>query len=129
MPVVADLIALSVVMSVGACSGPYIPLRVGRVDAVKAGAFGVPQPETGIEETLREFSNAGFDKSDSIALTACGHTMWGDITMYMAESDICCRGSVHNGGFPQVGWSSHLDQICVADSISLPSAAISDHAE
>lgn len=71
----ADLIALSVVMAVGGCGGPNIPLRVGRIDAVQGGPFGVPEPETSIEKTLFEFSNAGFDKSDSIALTACGHTM------------------------------------------------------
>lgn len=69
------MIALSVVMSVGACSGPYIPLRVGRVDATEGGPFGVPEPETSAEQTLNEFSNAGFNQADSIGLTACGHTM------------------------------------------------------
>ena len=73
--IVADVIALSVVTSVGACGGPRIPLRGGRIDAAGAGPFGVPEPETGINETLAEFSGAGFDKSDSIALTVCGHTM------------------------------------------------------
>jgi hypothetical protein len=71
----ADLIALSVVIPVGACSGPHIPLRGGRVDATGAGPFGVPELEIGIDKTLNEFLGAGFDKSDSIALTACGHTM------------------------------------------------------
>lgn len=85
--VVSDLIALSVVMAVGACSGPQIPLRGGRIDATEGGEFGVPEPESSIEDTLSRLQLAGFDQSDSIALTACGHTM----------------GSVHNGGFPQVG--------------------------
>lgn len=84
---VSDLIALSVVMAVGACSGPQIPLRGGRIDATEGGEFGVPEPESSIEDTLSRLQLAGFDQSDSIALTACGHTM----------------GSVHNGGFPQVG--------------------------
>ncbi|ETW81281.1 heme peroxidase 8 [Heterobasidion irregulare TC 32-1] len=82
----ADMIALSVVMSVGGCGGPHIPLRGGRIDATQAGVFGVPEPETDLEQTLEEFSGAGFNQSDAIALTACGHTM----------------GNVHHGGFPQV---------------------------
>ncbi|KAJ7592204.1 heme peroxidase [Mycena floridula] len=88
----ADLIALGVVMSIGGCSDPsvHIPLRTGRVDATEGGDFGVPEPETGIEETLEQFSQAGFGPSDAIGLTACGHSM----------------GAVHNGGFPQVVNSS-----------------------
>jgi hypothetical protein len=82
----ADFIALSVVMSVGNCGGPQIPLRGGRIDATGPGASGVPAPETSLEETLDFFGGAGFNKVDSIGLTACGHTM----------------GSVHHGGFPTV---------------------------
>jgi len=82
----ADFIALSVVMSVGNCGGPQIPLRGGRIDATGPGAPGVPAPETSLEETLDFFSGAGFNRVDSIGLTACGHTM----------------GSVHHGGFPTV---------------------------
>lgn len=62
-------------MSIGACSGPHVPLRVGRIDATEGGVFGVPEPETDIDETLGEFLSAGFNKADSIGLTACGHTM------------------------------------------------------
>lgn len=90
--VVSDLIALSVVMAVGACSGPQIPLRGGRIDATEGGEFGVPEPESSIEDTLNRFQLAGFNQRDSIVLTACGHTM----------------GSVHNGGFPQVGMGLSL---------------------
>lgn len=84
----ADMIALSVVMSIGGCSTPsiHVPLRVGRIDATEPGEFGVPEPETSIEETLAQFEKAGFNQVDAIGLTACGHTM----------------GSVHHGGFPQV---------------------------
>lgn len=69
---VADMIALSVVMSVGGCSSPpiAIPLRVGRIDATEGGEFGVPEPETGIEETLRQFEKAGFNQTD--AIVGCG---------------------------------------------------------
>ncbi|KAJ3716374.1 heme peroxidase [Lentinula raphanica] len=52
----------------------------------RGGAFGVPAPETDIQTTLDQFEQAGFNQQDSIALTACGHTL----------------GSVHHAGFPQV---------------------------
>ncbi|KAJ3999040.1 heme peroxidase [Lentinula boryana] len=84
----ADMIALSVVTSVGVCSFPniHIPFRGGRVDASEAGAFGVPEPETDIQTTLNQFAQAGFNQPDTIGLTACGHTL----------------GNVHHAGFPQV---------------------------
>ncbi|KAK7050238.1 peroxidase [Favolaschia claudopus] len=84
----ADLIALSVIMSVGTCSSPniIIPLRGGRIDATEGGLFGVPEPETDLETTLSQFSQAGFYQADAIGLTVCGHSL----------------GSVHHGGFPQV---------------------------
>ena len=73
--------------AVGACGGPIIPLRGGRIDATKAGPLGVPLPESDIETTLHEMSSSGFDQSDAIALTACGHTL----------------GGVHQSDFPNVG--------------------------
>lgn len=82
----ADLVALSVSMSIGNCGGPQIPVRGGRIDATGPGPEGVPAPETSLELTLEYFANAGFNQVDSIGLTACGHTM----------------GSVHHGGFPTV---------------------------
>ncbi|KAJ3970788.1 heme peroxidase [Lentinula raphanica] len=84
----ADMIALGVVTSIGSCSSPsiHVPLRGGRIDATEGGAFGVPAPETDIQTTLNQFAQAGFNQQDSIALTACGHTL----------------GSVHHAGFPQV---------------------------
>ena len=82
----ADFIALSVVMSVGNCGGPQIPLRGGRVDATEGGATGVPAPDSSLEDTLGFFGGAGFNQVDSIGLTACGHTM----------------GNVHHEGFPTV---------------------------
>ncbi|KAJ3774694.1 heme peroxidase [Lentinula raphanica] len=84
----ADMIALGVITSIGSCSSPsiHVPLRGGRIDATEGGAFGVPAPETDIQTTLDQFEQAGFNQQDSIALTACGHTL----------------GSVHHAGFPQV---------------------------
>jgi Peroxidase len=83
---VADLVATSVVMAVGNCGGPQIPLRGGRIDATGPGPFGVPAPDTDLKTTLSFFATSGFNQVDSIGLTACGHTM----------------GSVHHGGFPTV---------------------------
>jgi hypothetical protein len=84
---VADLVALGTVMTVNLCGGTYIPYRPGRVDATQADpTTGVPEPGTSLDETLADFSRAGFNQADSIALTACGHTV----------------GSVHHGGFPEV---------------------------
>lgn len=81
----SDLIALGTVMAVGACGGPHIEMKAGRVDATAAGPSGVPEPETDIQDTLTDFSNAGFVTDDAITLTACGHTM----------------GGVHHSTFPQ----------------------------
>ena len=82
----ADLMALGVAMAIGACGGPQIPLRGGRIDAIGPGASGVPEPETDIKTTLADFSGAGFNQEESIGLTACGHTM----------------GGVHHSTFPQI---------------------------
>ncbi|KAK2596582.1 hypothetical protein N8I77_013463 [Diaporthe amygdali] len=83
----ADLVAIGTVMSMGLCGGQEVPYRPGRIDALQADPTeGVPAPETNLEETLAFFERAGFNRDDSIGLTACGHTM----------------GSVHHGGFPDV---------------------------
>lgn len=82
----SDLIALGTVIAVGACGGPHVEMKGGRVDATAAGPTGVPEPETDISDTLVDFSNAGFVTDDAITLTACGHTM----------------GGVRRSNFPQV---------------------------
>jgi hypothetical protein len=80
-------VALGTVMSNNLCGGKLMPYRPGRIDATAADpTTGVPAPETDLDETLEFFERAGFNKADSIALTACGHTL----------------GSVHHGGFPEV---------------------------
>lgn len=73
----ADLVALGVVTASGACNGPKVQLRGGRVDATEAGPAGVPEPQTDLESTLATFEKAGFTKEDMIAMVACGHTLGG----------------------------------------------------
>lgn len=82
----ADMLALGLVASVAACGGPRIPLRTGRIDATEAGPPGVPKPDHTLESTIDTFARAGFDKSDMIALVACGHTL----------------GGVHSINFPDI---------------------------
>ncbi|KAK4569806.1 hypothetical protein LTR86_002775 [Recurvomyces mirabilis] len=83
----ADLVALGTVMSSNLCGGRMMEYKAGRIDALSAGfTTGVPAPETDLETTLLYFERAGFDRTDAIGLTACGHTL----------------GSVHHGGFPDV---------------------------
>ena len=45
----ADLIALAMVIAIGNCGGPKIPLRVGRIDATEGGVLGVPEPQQDLE--------------------------------------------------------------------------------
>jgi hypothetical protein len=73
----ADLIALGVYAAVRACDGPVIPMRGGRIDATEAGPMGVPQPENAIGQFTDQFARMGFDRTDMIAMTACGHTLGG----------------------------------------------------
>lgn len=82
----SDLIALSVVVATAACGGNHVEMRGGRIDATEAGMFGVPRPETNIQDTLTQFGQANFNTGDTIALTACGHTL----------------GGVHRSSFPEV---------------------------
>ncbi len=74
---VSDCIAAGAAISIGACGGPYVPLRGGRIDATEAGPPGVCGPETDLKTVLESFDTAGFNQADTIALTACGHTMGG----------------------------------------------------
>lgn len=82
----ADLIALGVYASVRVCGGPAIPIRAGRVDATAAGPIGVPLPQNSQYTFIQQFSRMGFNVSEMIALTACGHTI----------------GGVHASNFPEV---------------------------
>jgi hypothetical protein len=83
---VSDLVALGVYASTRTCGGPVVPMRGGRVDATAAGPLGVPQPQNGQGTFLNQFSRMGFNASDMIKMTACGHTL----------------GGVHAGDFPTI---------------------------
>ncbi|KAL9097666.1 MAG: hypothetical protein Q9163_006306 [Psora crenata] len=82
----ADLIALGTVLATSHCGGSPVSMRGGRVDAAVAGPTGVPQPQEDLQKQLVEFATAGFNRDDTIALTACGHTL----------------GGVHKNIFPDV---------------------------
>ena len=74
---VSDLVALGVYASTRTCGGPIIPMRGGRVDATGAGPMGVPQPQNGQGSFVNAFARMGFNATDMIKMTACGHTLGG----------------------------------------------------
>lgn len=82
----ADLIALGVYTAVRSCGGPIVPIRAGRIDAKVAGAPGVPLPQNSLGTFRNQFARIGFNVSEMIAVTACGHTL----------------GGVHAEDFPQI---------------------------
>ncbi|KAK6587424.1 hypothetical protein PZA11_000714 [Diplocarpon coronariae] len=84
----ADHVALAVLLAVASCGAhpQAIPLRVGRIDATQAGPAGVPGPFDPLEPTLARFAKAGFAANETIALTACGHSL----------------GRVHHSNFPEI---------------------------
>jgi hypothetical protein len=82
----ADLIALGVYTAVRSCGGPIVPIRAGRKDAVAAGPPGVPLPQNSLGTFSNQFARIGFNVSEMIAVTACGHTL----------------GGVHADNFPQI---------------------------
>ncbi|TVY22534.1 WSC domain-containing protein [Lachnellula hyalina] len=84
----SDNIALGLIASLAECGGTTtgIPLRVGRIDAEEAGPAGVPEPTTDLKTTLAQFAAAGFNQSETIALTACGHSL----------------GRIHFSNFPDI---------------------------
>ena len=73
----ADLVALGTVLAAGHCGGTPVVMRGGRVDATQAGPTGVPKPQDPLDKQLTQFSNVNFNRDDTIALTACGHSLGG----------------------------------------------------
>ncbi|KOS18481.1 putative fungistatic metabolite [Escovopsis weberi] len=73
----SDLIAAGVYASVRSCGGPVVPYRVGRIDATAKGDVGVPQPENSIFTLQLQFDRMGFNNTEMIQLTICGHTIGG----------------------------------------------------
>ncbi|KAK9421597.1 putative Peroxidase [Seiridium unicorne] len=84
----ADNIVLGLVASIASCGGSNtgIPLRAGRIDAVEAGPAGVPETTTDLDTTFARFEAAGFNQTDAIAMTACGHSL----------------GRIHQSNFPDI---------------------------
>ncbi|KFY37608.1 hypothetical protein V495_07058 [Pseudogymnoascus sp. VKM F-4514 (FW-929)] len=74
---ISDLLALSMYTAVRACGGPIVPIRGGRIDATEAGSTGVPQPENPTQTFVSQFLRMGFNTSEMIEVTACGHTIGG----------------------------------------------------
>ncbi|KAF2023935.1 heme peroxidase [Setomelanomma holmii] len=73
----ADLLALSLVMSVARCGKMRVPLRLGRKDATEAGIKGVPEAHTDLATTRKRFETASLHEADMITLIACGHSIGG----------------------------------------------------
>ncbi|MCJ1308234.1 hypothetical protein MMC25_001887 [Agyrium rufum] len=82
----SDLIATGVYAAVRSCSGPVVPIRGGRVDATSGGPPGVPLPQNSLYTFQNQFDRMGFNNTEMIAVTACGHTI----------------GGVHSVNFPQI---------------------------
>jgi hypothetical protein len=47
-------------------NSPMIKLKAGRIDATKAGPFGVPGPSDPLASQQAAFANAGFNKAEMI---------------------------------------------------------------
>lgn len=73
----SDVIAIGATFAVASCGGPLIPFRGGRVDALSAGTFGVPEPYQDLQTHLDIFHRQGFSQTEMITLVACGHTIGG----------------------------------------------------
>jgi hypothetical protein len=73
----ADLLALSLVMSVARCADMRVPLRLGRRDATEAGIKGVPEAHTDLDTTRKRFATMSLNEADMITLIACGHSIGG----------------------------------------------------
>jgi hypothetical protein len=73
----ADVLALSLVMSVARCADMRVPLRLGRKDAPEAGIKGVPEAHTDLNTTRKRFETASLTETEMITLIACGHSIGG----------------------------------------------------
>ena len=54
-----------------------MPLRAGRIDAIQAGAVGVPDAKDDAAKLKGEFARMGFSPTEMIQVVACGHTLGG----------------------------------------------------
>lgn len=60
----ADLLALSLVMSVARCGDMRVPLKLGRKDATEAGIKGVPEAHTDLNTTRKRFATASLNEGN-----------------------------------------------------------------
>jgi hypothetical protein len=82
----SDIIAAGVYAATRSCGGPVISVRGGRSDATAAGPIGVPLPQNALPIFRQQFSRFGYNATEMIAFTACGHTF----------------GGVHSQNFPEI---------------------------
>jgi hypothetical protein len=82
----ADIIAMGVYTATRSCGGPVVPVRGGRVDATRGGGIGVPLPENAIGTFKNQFLRMGYNTTEMIQFTACGHSF----------------GGVHQADFPTI---------------------------
>ncbi|KAG6828714.1 hypothetical protein H0H87_001080 [Tephrocybe sp. NHM501043] len=68
---------MGTVFAVASCGGPLIPFRGGRIDTTVPGPATVPEPHQDLESHIASFKRQGFNKSEMIALVACGHALGG----------------------------------------------------
>ncbi|CEI63398.1 unnamed protein product [Fusarium venenatum] len=109
----ADMLALSLVSSVPGCGGQKVPLRMGRIDAARAGQTGVPKPEHNLKSAMTAFTKAGFTQEEMIALVACGHTLGG---VHSTENPRIAGGKPSPSNKPNVdSTSANFDNVVVKE--------------
>ncbi|KAI1139022.1 heme peroxidase [Hypoxylon sp. FL0543] len=113
---VADLIALGVYYAVRSCGGPVVPIAGGRVDAVAAGPIGVPLPQNTAFTFEQQFIRMGFNKTEMIQVTACGHSIGGVHEDEFPE--IVPVGSTSNGEAPLDSTVAAFDNKIVTEYVS-----------
>ncbi|KAI1214879.1 heme peroxidase [Annulohypoxylon truncatum] len=113
---VADLIALGVYYAVRSCGGPVVPVAGGRVDALAGGPIGVPLPQNTAFTFEQQFLRMGFDKTEMIQATACGHTIGGVHDDEFPE--IVPVGSTSNGEVPLDSTDAVFDNKVVTEYIA-----------
>ncbi|KAI1076288.1 heme peroxidase [Whalleya microplaca] len=113
---VADLIALGVYYAVRSCGGPIVPFAGGRIDAVAGGPIGVPLPQNSAFTFEQQFIRMGFNKTEMIQATACGHSIGG---VHESEfPEIVPVGSTENGQVPLDSTEAVFDNKVVTEYVS-----------
>jgi hypothetical protein len=74
---ISDIIAAGVYTAVRSCGGPEIAVRGGRIDANSSGPIGTPLPQNALAIFRQQFLRFGYNETEMIAFTACGHTLGG----------------------------------------------------